>query len=733
LDFSPMPASLPKNCVARPLAPGRGISRWLAAALGGLLLGALVACNGGAVVTLTSTPSTDTFLAYRVGLVSVQLQGSGGRNSVSLLPAGTTVDLARLVNLSEVVGSSSSVKTGTFKQAVVTLDYSSAQIIYDNGTTEGVTLTPMGAGGQALGRVTLTLLLDPSNQMSIAAKSTTRLSLDFNLAASNVVNLTAKTVSVMPMMAASSLPIDDKTVRIRGPIGTVNVTTSGTTNGPYSASVASNGWYSSGIMPFDFNTSEGGSLGVTPTTGAIYEINGIPSSGTTGLTQLASLSAGTMTEAFGTMTTSTSTSNSLFNNNNNTASANVTCSDGTTPQTVNGTLTCTDGATLGSTGASLTSETCSDGTTPVTVNGVLTCTDGSTLEATNTGTTGTTGTITTVSFQATQVLAGSSVQGGGFDRVSGIVTGRSGDTFTIDDATLLTNSGTNSLIFGTTTVTVGPNTLVTEFGEATPDTTGIAQISVGSLVYAFGTASAVTTTSATLDASAGRVRVGQTVASGLVTSQGTSGTTLTLNLSQLGGRSAAAFDFTGTGSTTGNDATAPAYVVSTGTADLTNASAGQPVQVTGYPAPFGSASSAGDFTEQSSFLDYTTINAVLALDWTGTSTPFASMNTAQLQLDAQNIGIGTRHFIQIGAQTFNVIGGTDPLIQPSLTGSNTVFTIGHSVSGSYENFNTFAAFVTQLQTELTGSVVATGITAIGQYASASYTFTASSVTLSLDN
>ena len=65
------------------------------------------------------------------------------------------------------------------------------------------------------------------------------------------------------------------------------------------------------------------------------------------------------------------------------------------------------------------------------------------------------------------------------------------------------------------------------------------------------------------------------------------------------------------------------------------------------------------------------------------------MNTAQLQLDAQNVGIGTRHMIQIGAQTFNIIGiGTDPLIEPSSTSGNTVFTIGHSVSGSYENFNT---------------------------------------------
>src|ERR1700677_255921 len=440
------------------------ILRLLAAPLAALLLAALAACNGNAVVTLTSTPSTDTFLAYRVGLVSVQLRASSGGSSVSVLSAGTTVDLAKLVNLSEVIGSSSA-KTGTFKEAVVTLDYSSAQIIYDNGTTQGVQLTPLGAGGQALGRVSLTLLLDPSNQMSIAAKSTTRLSLNFNLAASNVVNLSAKTVSVMPMMAASSLPIDDKTVRIRGPIGSVNTSTSST-------------WYSTGITPFDFSTSEGGSLRVTPTTGTTYEINGTPVSGTTGLSQLASLSAGTMVEAFGTMTTSTSTSNSLFNEN--TGTPTETCSDGTVPQTVNGVLTCTDGSTLESTSSTASSEICSDGTIPETLNGVLTCTDGSTLEETNTGT-ASTGTITTVSFSATQVLAGSSVQGGGLDRVSGIVTGRSGNTFTIDDATLLASTGTNSLIFGTTTVTVGPNTQITELGESTSDSTGIAQISIGSL------------------------------------------------------------------------------------------------------------------------------------------------------------------------------------------------------------------------------------------------------------
>ena len=70
---------------------------------------------------------------------------------------------------------------------------------------------------------------------------------------------------------------------------------------------------------------------------------------------------------------------------------------------------------------------------------------------------------------------------------------------------------------------------------------------------------------------------------------------------------------------------------------------------------------------------------------------------------------------------------------PNATASNTVFTIGHAASGTFENFITFAAFIAQLQTELNGSVLATGITALGPYTTNSYTQSASSVTLFLND
>jgi hypothetical protein len=65
--------------------------------------------------------------------------------------------------------------------------------------------------------------------------------------------------------------------------------------------------------------------------------------------------------------------------------------------------------------------------------------------------------------------------------------------------------------------------------------------------------------------------------------------------------------------------------------------------------------------------------------------------------------------------------------------STLVFCIGHGASGTVENFITYGAFITTLTSELNGSVLATGVTALGQYTSSSYTFTATSITVALNN
>jgi hypothetical protein len=618
------------------------LHHWVIAPLAGFALLVLAACNGTAVVTLTATASTDTFLAYRVGLVSVELQTSNGNTTTKALPASTTVDLANLVNLSEVLGSTTVAKAN-YTTAIITVDYSSAQIVYDDGTEHGLALTPVGTSGQALGQVTLTLTLDPANDLSVSTNKVSRLALDFKLAASNVVSTSSGTVTVTPLIVGSASPTDSKNVRIRGPLVSTDAT---------------NTRYTVGVTPFDFPTAETGQLKISPSDVTTYEIDGTAWTGTAGLTALAASSSSAMTVTLGTMTS--------------TSSSSTTTTNGTT----------------------------------------------------------TSSTTTDVTYAATQVLAGSSVQSSSVDRLSGIVCARSGNTLTVQDATLIGMDGANTFMSGTATVKIGAGTLVTVLGQGSAGNNTIAQISVGSLIYAFGTATTPSSGNVTLDASAGHVQLDKTSASGLVTVVGSG--SLDLNLTSLGGRSIKAFDFVGTGSSSSAPASAGSYLVSTGALDLTNSTVGVPVVVAGLVTSFGAAPP--DFTA-SALLDPSTISAELVVDYgSGTSAPFTTYNSSELDLTRTNASVGTRHLIQAGAESIDIVGmSSDPLIVPSTAVSTLVFSIGHRTSGTVDNFITFDAFITALTSALDGSVLVTGVTALGQYTTSSYTFTATSVTVVLNN
>jgi hypothetical protein len=171
--------------------------------------------------------------------------------------------------------------------------------------------------------------------------------------------------------------------------------------------------------------------------------------------------------------------------------------------------------------------------------------------------------------------------------------------------------------------------------------------------------------------------------------------------------------------------------VSTGALDLTNSTVGVPVVVTGLPTSFAAAPP--DFTA-SDLLDPSTISAELVVDYgSGTAVPFTTYNSSGIDLTRTNASIGTRHLIQVGAESINIVSmSSDPLIAPS-TVSTLVFSIGHTASGTVENFITYDAFVTTLTSELNGSVLVTGVTALGQYTSSSFAFNATSITVVLNN
>ena len=122
-------------------------------------------------------------------------------------------------------------------------------------------------------------------------------------------------------------------------------------------------------------------------------------------------------------------------------------------------------------------------------------------------------------------------------------------------------------------------------------------------------------------------------------------------------------------------------------------------------------------------------------DWApGTSAPFSGYSSSAIDVDIHNQSMGVRHQIQVGAQTINVLGlASGASIIPDPTAANTVFTIGHAASASAESFDTFAAFIAQVQAELQGATLATGVTAAGQYTASTSTLSATSVTLFLNH
>ena len=617
-----------------------------------LALLAIAACSGSTVVTLTATPSSDPFVTYRVGLVSIQLQTSSGKPSTVIFPAETTVDFTKVTDLSEVLGAPT-VPKGTYAGAVITLDYSTAQIIYDDGSLDGVALTAVDSSGKALGLARVTVTLDPADPLRSAAKQAYRLSLGLNLAASNLINLSNDTVTITPLIAASMQPIDSKQVRLNGPLQGAN-----------------SSFLATGVMPFNSATAALGNLSIEPSDTTTYEINGFVSTGAAGQSQLAALPSDTVVTVFGTLTASSSA------------------------------------AIIDTTTATDTTTTDTTTTTPVV-------------------TTPTTSTTATVTFTASQVLVDGGVQGVGLAQLSGTVSARSGNTLGVEDATLIQN-GTPTLVPGTTIVNVGPSTLVTFFGQGVEDAISTQQISVGSVIDAFGTASNTSTGQVLLDASAGRVRLDLTSALGLVTVQGSN--TLTLDLTALGGRAISAFDFTGSGA----DPTQYGVAFGSGsTPDLSNSTVGAPVIVSGFANAFASASP--NFTA-STLLDPTTINAELVIDWSGgTAAPFSSFDSSSIVLDPATSNFGQRHQIQIGSQLVNLVGlASNATITPA-TSSTAVFSIGHASSSTVENFETYPAFITQLQTELNGTTLATGMTAVGQYTASTFAFSATGISIFLNN
>jgi hypothetical protein len=602
-------------------------------------------------MVVTMTDAAGDFLSYQVSLVSLQLQKADG-TKVETLPATTAVDFAQLIDLSEIL-SARQIPPGDYVAAQVTVDFTNASIMVDDGTGTGVAVKPVDSTGAALTQLQLMVQLDNKNHLQINAAKISRIAFDFNLLASNMVDLTAKTVTVSPVLVASVVPVDNKQIRVRGEIASVD-----TANSAYTVQIDPfHEHHDDKLSPLVVHTSD------TTT----FEIDGKPFVGAAGLAQLATLATNTLSVAFGSLD------------------------------------------------------------------------------------------LTTQSFTATRVLAGSSVEGGGLDHISGTVIARTGNTLTVHGAHMQDHDngddhggpddhdGGDNFVAGNSTVTIAAATSVTVQGQsAAAPAHSIAEISVGSLIDAFGAASKDGSGKVTVDATAGRVRLEFTQVQGALNVLGTNQVTIRLN--SIDRLPASLFDFSGTGSAGGAISDPTKYVLATGNLSLTPFAVGDSLLGIGLVAPFGStppdfnaitlaAGSQGDIDDNDDGDDNRGKGAQMDIDWgnSGTTAPFKASDASHLDLDVSNSSIGNHHRIQVDPQDIDITAlASDPSIVGATSGM-TLFAITGRHGRATDNFNTFADFEAALAMDLDGTTTALRLTADGQYDAASNTFTARRITILLSN
>jgi Domain of unknown function (DUF4382) len=254
--------------------------------MGGPVGGSDACSSGCGTALLTMTDAPGDFLSYTVDITSLQLKKANGA-VVQALPVTSRIDFAQLVDLDEVL-SAGQIPAGEYVSATLNVDYTNASIVVDDGTGAGVTVAPVNSTGGALGAVALNVDLDNRNHLAITAGRISRLAFDLNLAASNVVDLTTRKVTVSPFIVASVVPPETRETRVRGKLASVDVAGSS---------------YTVDLRPFHERNSSLGQLVVHTNATTTFEINGTVSTGAAGLSALAGLADKPMTIAFGTLTT----------------------------------------------------------------------------------------------------------------------------------------------------------------------------------------------------------------------------------------------------------------------------------------------------------------------------------------------------------------------------------------------------------------------------------------------
>ena len=229
------------------------------------------------------TDADGDFLTYSVNVVSLQLEKDNG-TIVETLPNNTRIDFAQYVDLTEFV-SAATVPPGTYVAGSITLDYSDAEVmVEENGIAKDAIV--VDELGTPLTRTTVKIVLSDREQLFIARGRASLLTVDFDLAASHSVDVVPlpALATAEPFIVAEIDPVDEKDIRVRGPL--VSVSEDEMT-------------YTIALRPFHHRDGDFGRVRLHVTNTTEFEVNEIEYIGVEGLRALNAAGQGTPTVAHG--------------------------------------------------------------------------------------------------------------------------------------------------------------------------------------------------------------------------------------------------------------------------------------------------------------------------------------------------------------------------------------------------------------------------------------------------
>lgn len=630
---------------------------------------------GTTVMSLTDAPGD--FLTYTVNVVSLNLQRTDG-TVVETLPVTTTVDFATLVSLSEIV-SAAQIPAGRYTSATMTLDYTNANIVVDNGTAAGEAVTAVDSTGAALGLTTLTVQFNGANALVVTPGIIANLSLDFNLAATNTVDLTTAKVTVNPVLVASLVPSATRPFRVRGSLVSVDPAA---------------GTYTVNLRPFHDDTDADGQEVVATTGATTYVINGTSYAGSAGLTQLAGLAAGSMVVAFGSLLT---TDHSFTASSVRAGSSAVSM----TQPSVEGDVVARSGNVLTVRNATLAQAGDHEFEFE---RGDVTVTVGTGTTVTKDGYSG--------AFTISDISVGQHVRFLGTLMPGGTQPPPQGSS----------SSSSSSSSGG---------------GSSSSSSSGAASSS-GAMLMPMAMDMNPGSIAA-LDATAGSAELMLTSLWGTTTAIGSNAVTVALQA--IDGRGAADFNFAGTGTTSANDAVASAYMVGTTGLSLSGLQTNMPVRILGFVAPFGSVASGGADFNAVTLVNFAQTDALVLIHWGsgGLGSAFSNISAGAVTLPQSALDASADATLLIGPQSISLLSGAGHttglmLTAPSSAIASVQYAIAHLATGKTDSYGSFADFAAALQADLTGgSILTSTVAARGPYDAASSSLSAVQAIVLLSN